>query len=264
MIKPNKNLSTIFSFLVNRFAKINNLGASLWQRGRCIFCHGLTSNRQKVCPGCLLDLVWNTHSCPICAEPSATKSGEACGQCQASPPAFDKVIAPLIYQFPIAVCIQRFKYLGQRRYANVFCDLMTYSESLTTNDQHSRVASLKHDERCIIAVPMARSQQKKRNYNHSELLAKKLSSRLNIAVRLDIISKHKETSSQAGLKRIERLKNLKGSFSFTTNPCPVPKHVTLIDDVVTTGATAHTIAQLLKENGVETVEIWALARTPKN
>jgi ComF family protein len=269
MIKPNRNLSTIFDFLVNRINLLKQSLASLCHTRVCIFCRATNTDNQTICQGCLLDLRWNTHHCPVCAEPSATDSNEVCGQCQSNMPAYDKIVTPLIYSFPINECIQRFKYQGQRRYAKPFCELLARSLSPPLSNQteltssQASVVSYQNTEhsQCFIAVPMTRAKRRQRHYNQSELLCLQLAKRFNICYQNDIVIKSRDTAPQAGLKKSERIKNLKNSFAYVANY--TPKHVTIVDDVVTTGATAHTIALLLKEHGVEKVEVWALARTAK-
>ena len=269
MIKPNRNLSTIFSFLVNRINLLKYGIATLHRTRICIFCQAETIDSKRICPGCLLDLRWNTHHCPICAEPSATDSNEVCGQCQSTRPPYDKIVAPLIYGFPIDICIQRFKYSGQRRYAAPFCEL--FSRSLSKPEKIEKIEQAQINKmrfrdsdhpQCMIAVPMTPSKRRQRHYNQSELLCQHLAKRFNIRYQNDIIIKSRDTAPQAGLKKTERIKNLKNSFAYVATN--TPKHVAIIDDVVTTGATAHTIALLLKEHGVERVDVWALARTAKS
>ena len=75
-----------------------------------------------------------------------------------------------------------------------------------------------------------------------------------------LLRKVRETLPQHNLRKTERTKNLRRCFRFDGRENP--QHVALVDDVVTTAATAAEAARTLKAAGVKKVEVWALARTP--
>ena len=90
----------------------------------------------------------------------------------------------------------------------------------------------------ITSVPMHKIKQKKRGYNQSDWVAKGISEILLILFIEDILIKHKNTKSQTNKNRLERLENVKSVFSLNGNYNNLEnKHILIIDDVLTTGAT---------------------------
>ena len=90
----------------------------------------------------------------------------------------------------------------------------------------------------ITSVPMHKIKQKNRGYNQSDWIAKGVSEILSIPFIIDILVKHKNTKSQTNKNRLERLENVKSVFSLNSNYNNLEnKHILIIDDVLTTGAT---------------------------
>ena len=98
-----------------------------------------------------------------------------------------------------------------------------------------------------------------RGYNQSWQLAKELGNLLGIPASNKIVCKHRSTKPQAELSLERRKNNLRNSFRILNKG--VPEHVAIIDDVLTTGATATEITKILKRNGVNYVQVWGLAHT---
>ncbi|MBV1919617.1 MAG: hypothetical protein KUG73_02975 [Pseudomonadales bacterium] len=117
----------------------------------------------------------------------------------------------------------------------------------------------------IIPVPSHRKSINRRGYNPTQIIAKTLSSQLSIPSASNFISKRNHSEQQKALSAPERLVNLKNAFSITkkgASSLPNYYRVVIVDDVVTTCATANTLSKLLLEAGVQDVIVWALARTP--
>lgn len=105
----------------------------------------------------------------------------------------------------------------------------------------------------IVAVPMYKSDRRKRGYNQCELIAKELSYITGIPHKFNIVFKTKKTSHQKELSGKERKSNLKNAF-IIKNPEEISgKNILVVDDVCTTGSTLSEIAGLLKNNGAEKV-----------
>ena len=113
----------------------------------------------------------------------------------------------------------------------------------------------------LIPVPMHSERLKERRFNQSELIAQDIHKACDTPIRHDILQRIRHTEPQAGLSAKERKKNLKKAFECSYN-FPKNIHVGLVDDVVTTGTTAHSIALLLKKHGAAKVTLLAFARTP--
>jgi ComF family protein len=110
----------------------------------------------------------------------------------------------------------------------------------------------------LLPVPLAPRRFRERGYNQAIELGRYLERGLDVPMRADLLVRIRETREQAGLPRRERRKNIRGAFALR-QPITV-SHVALIDDVITTGSTVNELARLLKANGVERVEVWAVAR----
>lgn len=99
----------------------------------------------------------------------------------------------------------------------------------------------------IIPVPLHKIKKSIRGYNQCEAFAKGLSEYSNIPYNLDILLKIKNTSSQTKKSRIQRIENVEKSFLVTTDIDLNDKHILLVDDVVTTGATLEACALVIKK-----------------
>jgi len=100
---------------------------------------------------------------------------------------------------------------------------------------------------------------KERGYNQSIEIAKILGKQMDVPVKLDACERIIHTAPQASLALKERAKNIKGAFKAT---CDLTgKHVTVIDDVMTSGASLNELAKTLKQAGAAHVTNWVVART---
>ncbi|MEP5569263.1 MAG: ComF family protein [Halioglobus sp.] len=173
-----------------------------------------------------------------------------CGNCLREPPAFDRVIAPWLYSEYLAHIIGRWKFSGNRALTPLLADLW----------HHGLPASLPPAD-VLIPVPLHWRRQWRRGFNQAELLAWELQRIYPwLTVNTHLLRRHQATGAQTGMDARQRSGNLRGAFT-VTGRCDNLR-VALIDDVMTTGATASEIAKGLKQAGAARVEIWCLARTP--
>jgi ComF family protein len=112
----------------------------------------------------------------------------------------------------------------------------------------------------LLPVPQHPRQLRNRGFNHASEITLALSRSTGIPWSPWLLKKTRGTRPQHSLSRRERLKNLEGAFSFDNRGSH--HHVAVVDDIVTTGATAREITRTLKDSGVGQVEFWAIARTP--
>jgi ComF family protein len=103
----------------------------------------------------------------------------------------------------------------------------------------------------IIPVPLHPRKMSARGYNQSELIANGMSKVLDIPVIADVLIRTLDTESQTQKSRIERLENMQNAFALVANSLK-NKHVLLVDDVLTTGATLEACAyEILKTEGAK-------------
>jgi ComF family protein len=110
----------------------------------------------------------------------------------------------------------------------------------------------------VLPVPLSRTGLRKRGFNQSLLLAKAVSDHREIPLIMDALFKKKETLPQIGLSAKERITNLKGAFHADRKVLGM--RLLLVDDVMTTGATARTCSKELIDAGAREVTVLTLAR----
>jgi ComF family protein len=104
---------------------------------------------------------------------------------------------------------------------------------------------------------------RQRGYNQAAMLAQWLSRALQLPIDERTVRRVKETPAQQGLDAKARKRNLREAFAVIDPVRVAGKHIALIDDVLTTGSTADTLARLMIKAGARQVDVYCLARTPK-
>src|ERR1700756_60838 len=127
-----------------------------------------------------------------------------------------------------------------------------YAQDLKNNDTFSSVDY-------IIPVPLHKKRLQKRGYNQSEYFAKGLSEVLNISVATNILNKSKYTETQTHKSREERAENISTSFHLQNTQIIQGKHILLVDDVITTGATTEACILKLQENTNASISVASIA-----
>jgi len=221
----------------------------------CLLCHSHVDSAPELllCDYCYSSLPHIAIACSICSTPmSINSTSEICGACATSDRQWQSCYASYHYAEPISKFIHAFKYEHELRLTNTLCHELIDSIQL----RNEPLPEL------LIPTPMHSQRLAKRGYNHSTVLAKHLSTELQIPW-ADVISKKTETSQLVGLDRKQRAKAIKNSFVLNqkVENNLNNKHVAIIDDVMTTGTTASLIASLLVKAGCSKIEVWCIART---
>lgn len=113
----------------------------------------------------------------------------------------------------------------------------------------------------IIPVPLHWKKEKIRGYNQSFCIAEGLGTQLNLRVLSGVLLKGKATSSQTKKGRFSRYENLKSAFRIKDEALINDKHILLVDDVITSGATLEACATVLIAAGIKSISIAAVAYT---
>jgi len=114
----------------------------------------------------------------------------------------------------------------------------------------------------IVPVPLAPSRLAERGYNQAWELARRVGRALDRPASAAWLQRTATREAQAGLDRAARQRNLRGVFSLKPGHPLAGRRVALVDDVLTTGATAAEATRALLAAGAAEVAVWALARTP--
>lgn len=219
-----------------------------WLAPNCLLCDVVSDNALSLCTACQQDLPWLLHCCQQCALPLEDQQKNLCLQCQIEPPIFDEAICALHYSSPVDYLIKRMKFGHQLSCARVLASML--AQHLSQIDLSSVDA--------ILPVPLHRSRLRKRGFNQALELAKDLRKYHKIPL-IRSVKRVVNTKPQTLVKGENRALNLSGAFTVNSN-AELPKHVVILDDVITTGSTSNELARLLKDAGVEKVTIWAIAR----
>ena len=115
----------------------------------------------------------------------------------------------------------------------------------------------------LLPVPLADKRQRQRGFNQAGLLAQWLSALLQLPQQAHWLQRIVDTPAQQQLDAATRKRNLRQAFALSADSQISGLHVALVDDVLTTGATAESLARLLKKAGAARVDVYCLARTPK-
>lgn len=161
------------------------------------------------------------------------------------PAGFDYIGAPYRYEGSARAIVKGLKYKGRTYAARTMAYLMA---------RELKKRESKFD--IIVPVPVHPEKEKQRGYNQAELITRELSGLLNIPYKM-LLEKHKNTPSQVTLDERGRWENVRDAFMLTGNPEGLS--VLLVDDVITTGATMHFCARLLKDGGASYVASIAFA-----
>jgi ComF family protein len=183
-------------------------------------------------------------------------AGLRCGQCATQPPAFERVLAPWAYDFPIDSLIARFKHQAKWPLGRLMGELL--AQSL----QHHFNEGLEPPD-ALVPVPLANRRLRQRGFNQASMLARWLSATLKIPCEEQLLRRVQDTPAQQALDARARRRNLRQAFAITPDAVLGNRHLALVDDVLTTGATAQALARLLLDAGAARVDVYCLARTPK-
>jgi len=117
---------------------------------------------------------------------------------------------------------------------------------------------------CVVPVPLSAQRLRERGYNQAWELARRVARLLACRADATLLLRVKDTPHQVALPRDQRASNVRDAFLVEPRRVHVlrGKDVAVVDDVMTTGATAAEIARTLKQAGARSVRLWIVARTP--
>jgi ComF family protein len=197
---------------------------------------------------------WGTYLCRDCFAGIEFVENPVCPLCQRQAVGgrthpgcrnrwrLDGLVVACKYKGPVKKAIKKVKYRWVYDIEKVFVDLLC--ERFWRFDFPN--------EAVLTPVPLHVTRKRWRGFNQSEILAKQLAKKFNVAYR-DLVIRIADTKTQVGLDRRERKENVKGAFALAKGAKVEGKNIFLVDDVYTSGATMGEVCRVLKKAGAKSV-----------
>ena len=231
---------------------------------RCAACDvGLPIDAtRRVCASCLAAVEPpRPPLCRLCGAPlRAADEDERCDHCRATPPSFDSARAITRYRSgtdgsgidgssAVAALLRRHKYGLDQSLGRALAEYLDAAPALEADAYD-----------VVIPVPLHRSRLRWRGFNQAALLGAALARRLNCPLDVATLARVRSTASQTARDRAQRTRNVRDAFAVRRPLRVAGRRVLLIDDVMTTGATADECARVLRAAGARRIDVLTLAR----
>ena len=217
---------------------------------QCLLCGAPdASATDRICQPCYAELpLQPAGTCACCGAPDADAGRSVCARCAPRAPAYDYCLAGYRYRYPVDQMIKKLKYQAR-------LDLI---HALARPLLEAATRDLRVMPDCLLPTPLHRARLRQRGFNQAREISRILSHKLSLPVDDRLIRRHRPTAQQYELRPEQRSRNVKGAFSLLKTM--IYKNIAVVDDILTTGATAHELAQLLKRHGAQHVQVWCLAQ----
>ena len=218
---------------------------------QCAVCRGWST--QRLCSDCVRRHAAPRQRCSGCA--IAVASGLArCGACITAPPPFEHAVAAVDYAFPWSALVTALKFNAALDLAGALSRLL--ADAVRAGDAPRPAL--------VLPVPLGEQRLAERGMNQAWELARRVAAALHLRADATLLRRRVETPHLADLPRDERGTRIRGAFALAPGASTRlhGQRVALVDDVMTTGATASEAARTLLAGGAQAVQLWVLARTP--
>lgn len=224
---------------------------------QCQHCHERLYRflPKALCPTCVAAIKVN-HP-PFCLKCSRHLSTPVmhplCHNCLTHEPYFDFAWAATLYEEPMKKLLHRFKYSKKTVLRIPFGNLI--NSFIDTNNLDI------HQFDIILPIPLFASRLRERGFNQALLLAQGLASAYNLTLDQKILYRSRPTQPQSSLDKKKRWTNVEGAFRINQPRRVKNKTILLVDDLLTSGATASQAAKALKKSGARSVGVLTLSIT---
>ncbi|MBX3607907.1 MAG: ComF family protein [Piscinibacter sp.] len=225
--------------------------AARWP-GLCIVCRSW--GRGRLCADCIARFAPHRPRCARCAI-QLPGGAAVCGECLRDPPPFERSVAALDYAAPWSGLIAQFKFHAAVELASAFVPLLADAVRRSEAPRPT----------LLVPAPLAPARLRERGFNQAWELARRLGRRLGIAADPSLLLRVRDTPHQLALPLAQRAANVQDAFAVEPRRRGLLHggEVALVDDVLTTGATAASMSRALLQAGAARVQVWVLARTPR-
>ncbi len=215
----------------------------------CCLCGG-KAEITDLCATCFALFPWVTDRCFRCGLRLKAEEAHCCERCQKTPLPFDRLFALFQYDPPVRQLITGLKFEKNLSYGRILGEILAKMVPQWYAEQDLPEA--------IIPMPLHLKRLRNRGFNQSAELLMPLRKALQLPILFNTCERVKKTKPQSGLNAEQRRLNVGKAFKLK-KPLPL-QHVAIMDDVVTTGSTVAALARLLKESGIQQVDIWCICR----
>lgn len=225
---------------------------------RCPACGVIVDGDGRFCAGCWLTLRFlGSAQCDQCGEPFAHEQGAGalCGACLAAPPPWRRARAALAYDGAARTAMLRFKLADRQHLAGMMAGAM-----LRAGMRDGLLAP----GVLLVPVPLHRWRLWRRGFNQALLLARALARASGADLSVDGLMRVRATRPSVGLGAEARAANVRGAFAVRAREVFSGRAVVLVDDVLTSGATAAACARTLLAAGAASVDILTYARVVRD
>lgn len=223
---------------------------------RCSFCRvdlEQPVGQMLVCESCESELIERSVvRCRRCGAVGADARSETCQDCRRVKYWFDRVVSLGPYDGLLRSAVLRTKTAGNDAVAATLGSLLAHGRREPICSDAAQV---------VVPVPMHWTRKVRRGTNGVSVIAARLATELSLPLAAGALSRRRNTRLQNGLLRQQRFANVRGAFRWTDRYDFRGAHVLLVDDILTTGATASEAARMLKLAGAAQVVAVVLART---
>jgi len=236
---------------------------TLWRQllpGKCLLCELPVPDTAEadLCEHCAAALPWNEPACPRCAVPlpAAPEPGATCRRCERQPPPFLRAFAPLRFEdFPTHWVRSLKDRLGMVE-GRVLAALLARAAARLYRDEHTA-----RQPDLLLPVPLTWRRLIRRGHNQAVTMAVPVARALGVPL-WRLAATRRPGPSQRGRGRAGRLGVSAASFRCRHRFAEPGPCIAIVDDVMTTGATAAAMATALLEAGAAEVHVLAATRTP--
>jgi ComF family protein len=205
-----------------------------------------------LCQECYQSIEFIVNPCRKCGSERGpyAKESAGCLACRSVSLRFESARGAGAYSEPLKEIIHALKYSGERAAAVTLAEILVESLRETPHAEFAEV---------VVPVPLHISRLKKRTFNQSALIAKLAARELELPF-ADALVRTRATASQTQLSHAARRRNVKDAFAVGRPAAVRGRQVLLVDDVITTGATASECAKALRAAGAARVYAASVAR----
>lgn len=220
---------------------------------QCLICGVLLTDLKNLCVPCRDFLPQIAFACFRCGLPQLDPPSSMCGVCLVSPPPYERVVAPYVYESVMREWILAFKFHSKLIFSSVL------AERLAEAVRHAYIGL--DLPQVIIPMPLHDKRVGERGFNQSLELAKELARHLAIPYLASAAKRLRDSKPQSLHQSVEaRRANVENIFSV---PSLAYQYVAIVDDVMTSGATVSALTKTLLAAGAKRVDVWCVARSIK-